>query len=136
MKGLEELSLEVYPVKYQGEVGRSNPDRNAPLREAFRKGWGAYQDRVNDLAKAMSELDIDAALDAYIYGRPFVSWFRDDSRKCVMVVLPDGSKGLVTDWRLTASKVSPDTMHNLALHFFMLFMTTIQDLADELEGSI
>ena len=36
----EELALQLFPVKYQDEIGRKHPDRNQPLREAFLKGYG------------------------------------------------------------------------------------------------
>lgn len=128
------LALEAYPVNYNGEVGRFNPDRNAPLRQAFRKGWDAYQARLEELSVALSELDLDAALDSFIYGR-FKAWKRDDENKYVMVVFPDGSQGPVKDWKITASEVSPDTMREIAAYFFALFITTIQETADELEGA-
>lgn len=33
------MAMELYPVKYQGDVKRAAPDRNLPLRKAFLKGF-------------------------------------------------------------------------------------------------
>ena len=35
----EEMALELYPVKFQGDVKRAAPDKNLPLRKAFIKGF-------------------------------------------------------------------------------------------------
>jgi len=35
----EERALKIYPVKYQRDTDRKNPDLNAPLRKAWLDGY-------------------------------------------------------------------------------------------------
>ena len=72
----KELALILYPVNYQGDTRRQNPDRNAKLREAFLKGaasvgWISVEDglpETQDLVlscKAIGGVPVDVELTYY-----------------------------------------------------------------------
>ena len=131
MKLEEKLALEAYPVNYTRDTGRKNPDLNAPFREAFLRGWRAREGMAG-MMKAISEMsELDPAIDEFCYGRHYREWWRDPDG-WVNVVLPEGEKVRVRDWKLTSSEISTETLRRMAEFFFNLGMSTLANGMDAL----